>query len=211
MGGENLPMTIGEHFLVEKAKPLYQSKDFSLYALKLDSIQNNAYIRSAQVAYQQRLPVSKEVIHLSFDDEYTTATFYGPGAKLIHRGQTLVINQDIPTGYDTDYVFSAWSNIDYHQYGIAEWHLVIQDSLGQVLTELNTDTRKTNDIQDMWIRSELVFHAPKGSKILATVISNKDLFVDEVLIYPVHSTTVIDQEGSQQFLYNGYKVYKKLQ
>jgi hypothetical protein len=208
VGGENLPLTVGEQYLIDISKPLYRSKDFSLYKLTLDSLQHNSNIREAQNLYRQHPLMPKDVIHLSFDNLNTSVSFYGPGSRYIDKGQTIIVDQVLTAEKDTQYVFSAWSKVDYHQAGVAEWHLIIQDSLGQVITEKITETRKSNDIQDLWIRSEITFFAPKGSRIQATAISRKGIYIDEILIYPIHATSIVDLPTSSQFLFNGYKVDK---
>jgi hypothetical protein len=208
VGGGNPPLRIGEQFLIDISKPIYESKDFSLYRLNLDSLQHNAYIREAQNLYQQNPSLPKEVIHLSFDSAGTDVSFYGTGAMYIEKGQTLFVDELLLAEKDTQYVFSAWSKLDYHKGGVAEWHLVIQDSLGQVISEINTDTRRSNDFQDLWIRSETSFFAPKGSRVKATAIIGKGMYIDEVWIYPVHTTSIIDIPESSQFLFNGYRVDK---
>ena len=211
VGGEPPPLTAGEQYLIDISSPLYLSKDFSLYRLRLDTLQHSVAVAEAQNLYHQHPPLSKDVVHLSFDNTSTAFGFYGPGAKYVYKGQFLLIDRSLPVEKDTQYVFSAWSRLDNEKPGVGEWHLVIQDSLGQVIREINTETRKSNDIQNLWIRSEVTFDAPKGCRLQATVLAGKNMFIDEVLIYPIHATTLIDLPGSKEFLFNDYKVEKPKQ
>jgi hypothetical protein len=208
VGGQHRPLSVGEQYLIDISSPLFLSNDFSLYRLKLDTLQQSQTIAEAQNLYRQHPPLSKDVVHLSFDNTASTFSFYGQGAKYVYRGQTILIDRSLPVEKDTQYVFSAWSRIETDKPGVGEWHLVIQDSLGQVIREMNTETRRSNDIQDLWIRSEVTFDAPKGCRIQATVLTDKNIYIDEVLMYPVHAATIVDLPGSKEFLFNGYKVQK---
>jgi len=207
-GGGHAPLNIGEQYLIDIARPLFLSKDFSLYSLNLDTLRHSHWTQDAQDLYQQNPAIPKDIIHLSFDNTMADYHFYGSGAKYVYRGETMLLDRSIPVEKDTQYVFSAWSRIETTKPGVGEWHVVIQDSLGQVISDLYTQTRRSNDIQGLWIRSELTFHAPKGCRIQATVLTGKDIYIDEVQVYPINSSVIIDFPGSKEFLFDNYKVEK---
>ena len=110
---------------------------------------------------------------------------------------------------DTQYVFSAWTKVDHHKYGVGAWRIVVTDSTGNETFSHITETRRSNNIQGLWIRSDAVFSASKGSTVKASLLSNKNLYADEVIIQPVGATTIIDIPTNNSFLFNGYKIVKE--
>jgi hypothetical protein len=109
---------------------------------------------------------------------------------------------------DTQYIFSAWVKIDPEKYGVAEWKLFASDSLGQTYFEGRIETRRSNDIQDGWIRAELTFPAKKGARLKAVADCNRVQYIDELLVYPAGGKVVIDLPDSDEFMLNGYKIKK---
>src|SRR5687768_7081739 len=209
LGSEHPPLKTGEQYLLDISKPVYISKDFSLYRLRVEDLRQNSYINEARKIYAQPREANADIIHLSFDQSTSNVTFYGKGSKLVPKGETLVLDQLLPVEVDTQYVFSAWTKVDHHKYTDGAWQISVTDSTGKETFSHVTETRRSNDIQDLWIRSEVMFPAAKGSIIKACILSNKDLYADEVLIRPTGVISIIDLPGSDTFLFNGYKVDKE--
>ncbi|HUR29898.1 MAG TPA: hypothetical protein VMZ69_00630, partial [Saprospiraceae bacterium] len=209
VGVEYPPLTIGEQYLIDISTPLYKSNSFSLYRLSIDSLQQKRYMDEARFIYSQKLPLQKDAIHISFDEENSSDSFYGKGSKLIHEGTTTLIDQALSITADTHFVFSAWSKIEYDRHGLGVWEITVSDSLGNVVFNERIDARKSADIQDMWMRSEIIFPVREGFRLKVSIESNKDLYIDEILIYPVFSNNIIDMAEDDSFLLNGYKVHKQ--
>jgi hypothetical protein len=208
LGGDPPPLHTGEQYLIDKSTLVYQSKEFSLYRLTMDSLRHNTYIDKVRDTYQQKKQSSSNFIHLSYDDLSSDIHFFGKGSRQVPIGQTILVDQALPASQDTQYVFSAWIQIDHHRPGIGEWQIQVTDSTGQLLHTYNPDPRRSNDIQDLWIRYEVQLSAPKGASLKVNVNSNKALNIDEVLIYPANAEVFIDDPDSDHFLYNGFKVQK---
>lgn len=209
LGGEHPPLKVGEQYLLDISHPVLISKDFSLYRLRIDDLRQNSYINDARKQYALPREANADIIHLSFDESETDVSFYGKGSKLVPTGETMIIDQKLPMDADTQYVFSAWTKVDHHKYGVGAWRIIVTDNTGKETFSHITETRRSNDIQDLWIRSEVVFSASKGSTIKASLLSNKNLYADEVIIQPVGATTIIDIPGSNSFMFNGYKIVKE--
>jgi hypothetical protein len=213
VGGGHPPLAAGEQYVIDIAQPLFTSTDYSLYRLSLDSLVNNKYIQSAYDQYLRDSLDNKEMIHLSFDSLPGHQHFYGSGAKLVPKGQTVLIDQPLPVSQDSQFVFSAWTKIENKRHGVGQWYVSVTDSTRQPIFETRIETRRSNDVQDLWIRGEVVVPAPKGSRIWAMIDSEHDLYVDEILIYPLSASPIIDIGSkdvpeANSFLYKGYKVIK---
>ncbi|HJW28132.1 MAG TPA: hypothetical protein VJ508_02660, partial [Saprospiraceae bacterium] len=177
VGGGHPPLKEGEDFLVHVSTPLFESPDYSLYRLRLKDLEDNVFMEEARTLALQNPPVSPEVIHLGFDDPATQEKFYGTGARLMPKGTTTVVAQALPCNRDTNYVFSAWTQIGHIKPGVGDWYITLSDSTGQVvMPATRIETRKSNDIQDMWIRSEMQFPVAKGTRIKADFVTDHDLY-----------------------------------
>jgi hypothetical protein len=208
LGGKHPPLGTGEQFLIDIATPLYKSDEFSLFRLKLADINNNQYIEAAKAYYLQNKVQGNDFIHHAYDGETSPDSFYGKGAKALQKGETAVFDEILPVEKDTQYIFSAWVKIDPEKYGVAEWKLFASDSLGQTYFEGRIETRRSNDIQDGWIRAELTFPAKKGARLKAVADCNRVQYIDELLVYPAGGKVVIDLPDSDEFMLNGYKIKK---
>ena len=208
LGGDPPPLQKGEQYLIDKSTPVYQSQDFSLFRLTLDSLRDNTYLDKIKVAYHHRKQTSAEFIHLSYDDLSSEFHFYGKGSKQVPAGQSILIDQELPASQDTQFVFSVWIQIDHYRPGIGEWLIQVTDSTGQLLHTYNPDPRRSNDIQDLWLRYEVPVTAPKNCRIKVIVNTSNLFYIDEVLIYPEKEEIILDLPGSESFLYNGYRVLK---
>ena len=209
LGGNSPPLKIGEQYLIDKSTPVYLSNDFSLYRLTLDSLSHNTYVDKVREAYHQKKQSSSEFIHLSYDETSSDVHFFGNGSLQIPAGQTVLVDSVLPMTEDTQFVFSAWINIDHHRPGIGEWQINVIDSTGQLLHTYTPDPRRSNDIQNLWIRHEVLISAPGGARLKVLVNSPKALIIDEVLIYPEKAEIFLDAPGAEYFLYNGFRVSKK--
>ncbi len=208
VGANHPPLEKGEQFLVDIATPLYNSDKFSLYRLKLADINNNQYIEAAKEYYSQHNFQNHPFIYHSFDTENSPASFYGNGSKAVQKGETVILDEALKVEIDTQYIFSAWVKIDHEKYGVADWRLIATDSVGQTYFEGRIETRRSNDIQDMWIRAELTIPAKKGARLKAIVNCNREQYIDELLIYRADDQVIIDHPESDKFMLNGFKIKK---
>ena len=210
LGSEHPPLKIGEQYLIDISTTLYSSTGFSLYRLQIEDIEQNKHIQEAQRLYYEGGEKSRDqILHFSFDEEKSPFSFYGQGSKLVKPGNTLMLDHALPESQDSFFVFSAWAKFDDQKPGVGDWEINIMDSLGQNIYATNIETRRSNDIQGMWIRGEALIPAVKGAKIQANLKSTKELYIDEILIYPESQKTIITLPESEEFLINGYKISKE--
>ena len=68
------------------------------------------------------------------------------------------------------------------------------------------DTRRSNDIQDDWIRTELTFPVDKNCTVEISYFTTRDMIIDELLIRPDTSTIIIQDYEKKEMLYNGFSI-----
>ena len=202
------PQKPGERFLISIADTLYEDKNYGLYRLPLNRINENEYVREARNLSQDSLINNKNVIHLSFDDEDVLPNFYGSGALTLSKGSHTILDTLIYIDTTETFQFSAWTHIDNKRYGMGSWELFVNDKNGKELNKIVIPTRESNDVQDDWIRSEATFEIANGSKLKAVFIGNQDFYIDEVILRPLSQNHVVINPSGDWFLFNGYKVRK---
>ncbi|MGB4959939.1 MAG: hypothetical protein WBO36_10720, partial [Saprospiraceae bacterium] len=201
------PMSRGEKFLIEISDTLYSAPNgFTLLRLPLDKINDNKYIKEARQIVSEGQNVHPEHFHVGFDDENADVKYFGGGSKLCTKGYHLLYEDTIANPVASHYIFSIWTKIDHQKYGVGWFRCKVQNKNGDVIYEEVPDTRRSNDVDGEWIRTELKFPAEKECKVTISFEANRSLYVDELLIRPEGAHVIFEDQASGYVLFNGYKI-----
>lgn len=208
VGSDAIPeLKGGEKFMVDISERVAETKDFSLYRLRLSDLVNNSSISAAKTAFRTGTNTAPS-LHLSYDETPSSHTFYGKGSH-----QTKAQEDDITSFVstferDTQMVFSGWTYVDPGQWSAGFWLLSIRDQSGAELENIKIETRKSNDVQDSWLRSEARFNLPRGAQVQIKSFGNKAMLVDEVMLWPAGGSPIVNDPNAPTFLYENFKVKK---
>lgn len=195
----------GEKFLLDISQRVAEHKDFSLYRLRLSDLANNAVLQKAKSDIQGGA-FSAPTLHLNFDNQPSPHTFYGAGSQQTVKGESLIHEFVSPFERDTQMVFSAWTYIDPGKWSAGFWLLSVRDAAGAELKNIQVETRRSNDIQDSWIRSSTQVLLPRGAHLRISSFGEKPLIVDEVMLWPVGATPIVANPDSAAVLYENIKI-----
>jgi hypothetical protein len=208
IGADHPPLKDGEQFLIDVSTVVMKKDAYSLYRLPLAAIEKNPQIASAMEKYTSGY-VSNPVIRLGFEDQQSDVTFYGNGSMRIEKGRHQIHAEKINIDKDTiQLTFSAWTHIDHKKYGMGEWQVIVENEKNEYLNVYPMETRRSNDIQHMWIRSKTTFPVPRNGTIKILFEGNQTFLLDEVTIEEVDSPSLIYDTKSNYFLYKGVKIRK---
>lgn len=200
-------LTSGEKFLLQISDTLYyKENEFSLHRLKVDDINNNEYIKAAQML---RCPIENDThagIYMGFNESKTEFSYFGKGAKKYEKGQHTILETKIENPESDHHIFSMWTRFDHLKYGIGWINCQVKDSTGNVIYNETPDTRRSNDVHDSWIRTEQRIPTPKNCTIKVIFDTNRILFVDELLIRPEHKDVIHCDDD--KIMVNGYRLEK---
>lgn len=205
LGKDHPPLSNGVQLLVETADTLLDADGFILMGLPLDKINKNKYITQIKELCNDN-PVSStaDARHTDFNTPATDIYYYGGGALLFDRGTHLVMEEKIEVPLSTHYIFSAWTRFDHYRYGIGKFRYIVQNQNGEIIFDESPDTRRSNDIHDEWIRSEMRIPVETGCKVQVFFIANRPLYIDELILRPDHQNHWISDEKS--ILFNGIRI-----
>ncbi len=206
-----LKLTESEQQLLDIAQPILEDRFISLYRLSWDKIEQTqaALADAARTQLQQQTGTPADhYLHLSFDENGTKNSFYGKGAYQVEKGRQQVAELPLPIQSDTQYHFSVWHQIDFSRFDMGFWHLMVIDSTGGEFSNTVVDAVTGNDIQNGWMKIDLLFHAPKSSRLRLEIECSREIYVDELLVRPKGSTVIYDLPDEKDFIWNGYRVPK---
>lgn len=208
LGADHPPLKDGEQFLIDAGKLVMKKDAYSLYKLPLTAIENNLQLKEAIEKYQMG-QIKEPIIRLGFEDQPNQTTFYGNGAMLVEKGRHQIHSEKINIDKDTThFTFSAWTHIDHEKYGMGEWQVIVENEKNEYLNVYPMETRRSNDIQHMWIRSKTTFPVPRNGTIKVIFEGNQSFLLDEVIIDEVNDPSLIHDAKSNYFLYKGVKIRK---
>lgn len=206
LAGDPPALSIGEKFLIDVSDTLYYKEhEYSLHRLKLDSVNNNKYLKSAQVLSCNSGNDLTGSIYLGFNETTTDTSYFGTGAKKYGKGRHNILETKIENPLAEHYVFSIWTRFDHLKYGIGWVNCQVTDSLGNVIYNETPDTRRSNDIHGSWIRTEQWIPTPKNCTIKVDFDTNRDLYIDELLIRPKSKDVLVCDQKSGLLL-NGFRI-----
>lgn len=197
----------GEKFLIDISQRVAETKDFSLYRLKLADLTQNAALQKAKVAYQSAPPLPPS-FHLSFDETPSAIAFYGQGSHQTKPKEEEIASFVSPFERDTQMVFSGWIYVDASKHAADYWLLSVRDQNGSELQNIKVECRRSNDTQDSWIRGEALFNLPKGSKLHINAYGYKSMIVDEVMLWPKGLSPIVNDLNSATYLFENFKIRK---
>ncbi len=198
-------LKVGEKFLLDISQILVVNKDFSLYRLRLTDLANNTVLRSAKMAIQSGSDTAP-ALHLGYDETPSSHAFYGAGSHETKIKEDLICDFASPYERDTQMVFSAWTYLNPGPYSAGFWLLSIRDHAGGEVENIKVETRKSNDVQDSWIRSETRFTLPKGGSVRINSYGFKPMLVDEVMLWPKGSSPIVRDPKEPSVLYENFKI-----
>lgn len=208
VGSDAIPeLTGGEKFMVDISERVAETKDFSLYRLRLSDLANNASLLAAKAAFQSGSHLQPS-LHLSYDETPSSHTFYGKGSHQTKPQEDDITSFVSPFERDTQMVFAGWTYVDPGQWNTGFWLLSIRDQSGAELENIKVETRKSNDVQDSWLRSEARFMLPRGAQLQIKSFGNKAMLVDEVMLWPAGVSPIVNDPNAPTFLYENFKVKK---
>lgn len=208
LGADHPPLKDGEQFLIDASTLVMEKDDYSLHRLPLTAIEKNPQIISANEKFASGY-IKKPLIRLGFEDQTSEITFYGKGSKRIEKGRYQIHAEKINIDKDTVQLnFSAWTHIDHKKYSMGEWQVIVENEKNEYLNVYPMETRRSNDIQHMWIRSKTTFPVPRNGTIKVIFEGNQTFLLDEVIIDEVETPSLIHDIKSNYFLYKGVKIRK---
>jgi len=208
VGSDAIPeLKAGEKFMVDISERVAETKDFSLYRLRLSDLVNNSSILAAKTAFRTGTNTAPS-LHLSYDETPSSHTFYGKGSHQTKAQEDDITSFVSPFERDIQMVFSGWTYVDPGQWSAGFWLLSIRDQSGAELENIKVETRKSNDVQDSWLRSEARFNLPRGAQVQIKSFGNKAMLVDEVMLWPAGVSPIVNDPNAPTFLYENFKVKK---
>ena len=208
VGSDAIPeLKAGEKFLVDISQPVAETKDFSLYRLRLADLVNNAPLQGAKTAFQTGVFPAPN-LHLSYDETPSNYAFYGKGSHQVKAKEDDIYDFASPFERDTQMIFSGWTYVDRGQWSVGFWLLSVRDQSGAELQNIKVETRKSNDTQDSWMRSEARFTLPRGAHLQIKTFGNKAMLVDEVMLWPVGVSPIVNDPNAATYLFENYKIKK---
>ena len=207
LGNDYPELSSGEKFLLEISDTLYyEPQGFTLLKLPLNKINNNKYILAAREMVQDTFSDEHLYFYNGFEDELSYFNYFGNGAKLCKKGDHTIFLDTINSPIIDKYTFSVWTRFDHLKYGIGWFTCEIKNKHGEVIYKETPDSRRSNDVHDNWIRTELTFPIEKDNSIKISFNCNRDLFIDELLIRPENQNVVLKNAKNSKILFNGYKI-----
>jgi hypothetical protein len=205
--GEQVLQT-GERYLKEIAEPLAETPRYTLYRLRLAALAQSPALEVARRLYTAGYR-QEPLVHLSFDEAGSAVAFYGKGSRRCARGEEEIYRFSSPFDRDTTLVFSAWNYADAGRWSAGLWRLRVRDASGSEIWSENIESRKSNDVQGRyWFRVEKEIYLPSQSTLSVAVYSDKSTIVDEVMLWPKGSRTLVAYPEEDGFLIDNFWVRK---
>jgi len=208
VGSDAIPeLKNGEQYLVDISQRVAETKDFSLYRLRLADLANSKRIQEAKSAYQNGIFPAPS-LHLSYDEQPSSIAFYGAGSRQTKAKEDDVFEFVSPFERDTLMNFSGWTYVDPGQWSAGFWLLSIRDAAGAELENYKVETRKSNDVQGNWIRAEARVRVPRGGHLQVKSYGHKSIMIDEVMLWPTGVSPIMNDPKAETFLFENFKVKK---
>jgi hypothetical protein len=171
----------------------------------LSDIQSNNVLQNAR-AEIQRGESTAPSLHLNFEEQASDHAFYGAGSHQTKAGEEQIASFTSPFERDTQMVFSAWTYVDPGKWNSGFWLLSVRDANGTELQVEKIETRNSNDIQGTWIRSEAKILLPKGAHLQISSFGEKEMIVDELMLWPLGASPIVRNPGAAEVLYQNFKI-----
>lgn len=207
LGFDHQPLTVGENFLLEISDTLFHEPNgYTLLRLPISKINNNKYYKTTKLLIGDTLHQNVPYFYNGFESDSATDVYYGNGAKLYNKGDRQIFFDTIKSPISDKYTFSVWTKIDHQKYGLGWFKCEVKRQNGDVIYKEVPDTRRSNDVQDDWIRTELTFPVETNCTVEISYFTTRDMIIDELLIRPETSTIIMQDYERKEMLYNGFKI-----
>jgi len=210
VGGDNPNLSAGEKYLISASDTLLNSPSYTLMRLPLNKINNFENQREIflNANTNQEKTVTSTFIYQNFEsDGSTDFAYFGKSSKKINKGSQQILKYKFENPIDSHYIFSVWTRVDHQKYGIGWFKCLIKNEKDEIVFEQGPDTRKSKDVHDEWIRTEVKFPVQKGYTVEINFDVNRIVYIDELLIRP-ENRVHIQQDSTEYLLINGYRVKK---
>lgn len=208
VGSDAIPeLKTGEQYLLDISERVAQTKDFSLYRLRLADLVNSKAVQDAKTAFHSGIFPAPS-IHLGYDEQPSDLAFYGAGCRQTKAKEDEVFDFTSPFERDTQMVFSGWTYVDPGQWSAGFWLFSIRDAAGAELENFKVETRQCNDIQGNWIRGEAKVWLPRGGHLQVKSYGHKAILIDEVMLWPKGVSPIVNDPNAETFLFENFKVRK---
>lgn len=207
LGVDYPPLTSGEKFLLEISDTLYSEKNgFTLLRLPIDKINNNRYIQDAKKYIKESQNKNVPHYYNGFENESAPYSYFGKGAKLCQKGDHQLFFDSITSPLSDKYTFSVWTRFDHQKYGIGWFTCEVKNKDGEVIYKETPDSRRSNDVHDDWIRTELTFPVEKNCSVKISFNTNRQLYIDELLIRLDTARIILKNPNNIETSYDGFRI-----
>ncbi|MDO8366595.1 MAG: hypothetical protein Q7T20_07365 [Saprospiraceae bacterium] len=208
VGSDAIPeLKTGDQYLVDISERVAETRDFSLYRLRLEDLRNSKAIQEAKSAFQSgTFPAPS--LHLGYDEQPSSLAFYGAGCRQTKAREDDVFDFVSPFERDTQMIFSGWTYLDPGQWSAGFWLFSVRDASGAELDNFKVETRKSNDVQGNWIRTEARVRVPRGGRLQVKSYGHKSMLIDEVMLWPLGVSPLVNDPNADTFLFENFKVKK---
>lgn len=208
VGSDAIPeLKKGEQYLVDISERVAQTKDYSLYRLRLADLANSKAVQEAKAVCQKGGYIAP-TLHLGFDENPSNLAFYGAGCYQTKAKEDKIFDFVSPFERDTQMVFSVWTYLDSGKWAAGFWLVSVRDAAGAELENFKVETRKSNDIQGNWIRAEARTRLPRGGHLEVKSYGEKPMLIDEIMLWPIGALPVVNDPNAETFLFENFKVRK---
>ena len=207
---DNQGLSSGEQYLVAVSDTVFSSNSYTLMKLPLSKINDFEHQRDQLLTkYKNQVNTdAKAIIYMDFESEMSKDTsYYGKSSKRLTKGNHQILKHTFDNIIDSNYIVSVWTRIDHEKYGIGWFKCVVKNKNNEVVFEQGPDTRKSNDVHDQWIRTEVKFPVREGNSVEVSFEVNRIVYIDELLIRP-ENVIHVHESKNEHYLINGFKVKK---
>ena len=201
-------LSSGEKSLISVADTLLIKENYMLMRLPLIKIDQSESERNRLLdIYKLQLKEDIQSIYYNgFNDGTKEAySYFGDSSKKLDKGSHLLLKQTISNPVDSHYIFSVWTRVDSEKYGIGWLKCIVRDKSGKTISEHYPDSRKSNDVHDQWIRTEVRIPIKNDYDLEVSFETNRTVYIDEFIVRPENLIHLTGEAG-RDLLINGYRV-----
>ncbi len=207
LGHDYPALTLGEAYLIDMSDTLYyEPNGFVLMRLAVKNINNNQTFKKAKEKIEESNHVNIDHFYMGYDEDDSRYSYFGKGSMKISKGVHNIFSDTLISPFEDSYTFSMWTRFDNKKYGIGWFTCEVKEENGNVIYRETPDTRRSNDVHGEWIRTEMTFPVKDRCTINITFDTNRELYIDELLIQPAKSTIIHKDTSKNRVLFNGYRI-----
>ncbi len=206
LGKDHPKLEYGEHYLTTLGDTLIDNNNFTLWTLPIEKLQQE-YTRKNLIELSTKNIPKSNFVYKDFNDmprveNKASNVLFGNGLKFVSKGQNIILDTVLNQGGEVE--LSIWVYLDHQRHGMGTIHIEAKDSLGVTYMKTDIDPRSSNDIDQLWLRTNHRWKNKEKSKIKLIYISDKNTALDELLIRSVQDTVYQIFDGKVSA--NGYNI-----